>query len=349
MVDSMVRPVDDFGVRTGWSAGSGHPPDAPMARRNQMHQMSSLGNTVKTFTLLAALGGLLVFVGGLLGGRGGMVIALLFAVGMNGFVYWKSDSLALHANGARELRPGELPRFRSIVSSLAARAGLPMPRLYVIDRPEPNAFATGRNPDHGAVAVTTGILDLMDDRQLTGVLAHELSHVKNRDTLVGTIAATIGGAISFIAQMAQFQMIFGGRDDRQGGGFGALIAIILAPIAALLIQLAVSRGREYGADASGAALTGDPGGLAEALERLEGANKQPGILGRLGRRGYGPSQAPTPAPVPALNPAFAHLYIVNPLSGRDLGSLFSTHPPIEERVQRLRSMASASRRGTSAA
>ena len=349
MVDSMVRPVDDFGVRTGWSAGSGHPPDAPMARRNQMHQMSSLRNTVKTFTLLAALGGLLVFVGGLLGGRGGMVIALLFAVGMNGFVYWKSDSLALRANGARELRSGELPRFRSIVSSLAARAGLPMPRLYVIDRPEPNAFATGRNPDHAAVAVTTGILDLMDDRQLTGVLAHELSHVKNRDTLVGTIAATIGGAISFIAQMAQFQMIFGGRDDRQGGGFGALIAIILAPIAALIIQLAVSRGREYGADASGAALTGDPGGLAEALERLEGANKQPGILGRLGRRGYGPSQAPTPAPVPALNPAFAHLYIVNPLSGRDLGSLFSTHPPIEERVQRLRSMASASRRGTSAA
>jgi heat shock protein HtpX len=222
-----------------------------------------------------------------------------------------------------------------------------MPRLYVIDRPEPNAFATGRNPEHAAVAVTTGILDLMDDRQLTGVLAHELSHVKNRDTLVGTIAATIGGAISFIAQMAQFQMIFGGRDDRQGGGFGALIAIILAPVAALIIQLAVSRGREYGADASGAGLTGDPEGLAMALQRLEGASKQPGILGRLGRRGYGPSPAPAPAPAPALNPAFAHLYIVNPLSGRDLGGLFSTHPPIEERVQRLRSM--AARRGMSAA
>jgi heat shock protein HtpX len=312
-----------------------------------MHQMSSLGNTVKTFTLLAALGGLLVLVGGLLGGRGGMVIALLFAIAMNGFVYWKSDSLALRANGAREIQPDELPRFRSIVSSLAARAGLPMPRLYVIDRPEPNAFATGRNPEHAAVAVTTGILDLMDDRQLSGVLAHELSHVKNRDTLVGTIAATIGGAISFIAQMAQFQMIFGGRDDRQGGGFGGLIAIILAPIAALIIQLAVSRGREYGADASGAALTGDPEGLAEALERLEGATQRPGILARLGRRGYGPSQAPTPAPAPALNPAFAHLYIVNPLSGRDLGGLFSTHPPIELRVERLRSM--ASHRGLSAA
>jgi heat shock protein HtpX len=304
-----------------------------------MHQMSSLGNTVKTFTLLAALAGLLVFVGGLLGGQSGMVIALVFAIAMNGFVYWKSDSLALRANGARELQPGELPRLRSIVSTLAAQAGLPMPRLYVIDRPEPNAFATGRDPEHAAVAVTTGILDLMDDRQLAGVLAHELSHVKNRDTLVGTIAATIGGAISFIAQMAQFQMIFGGRDDRQGGGIGAIVAIILAPIAALIIQLAVSRGREYQADASGAALTGDPEALAEALERLEGANKQPGILARLGRRGYGPSQAPTPAPAPALNPAFAHLYIVNPLSGRSIGSLFSTHPPIEERVQRLRSMA----------
>jgi heat shock protein HtpX len=301
--------------------------------------MSSLANTVKTFTLLAALAGVLVFVGGLLGGRGGMVIALLFAVVMNGFVYWKSDSLALRANGARELQAGELPRLRSIVSTLAAQAGLPMPRLYVIDRPEPNAFATGRDPEHAAVAVTTGILDLMDDRQLAGVLAHELSHVKNRDTLVGTIAATIGGAISFIAQMAQFQMIFGGRDDRQGGGIGAIVAIVLAPIAALIIQLAVSRGREYQADASGAALTHDPEGLAEALERLEGANKQPGILARLGRRGYGPSQAPTPAPAPALNPAFAHLYIVNPLSGRSLGGLFSTHPPIEERVQRLRSMA----------
>lgn len=301
--------------------------------------MSSLGNTVKTFTLLAALAGLLVFVGGLLGGRGGMVMALVFAIAMNGFVYWKSDSLALRANGARELQPGELPRLRSIVSSLAARAGLPMPRLYVIERPEPNAFATGRDPEHAAVAVTRGILDLMDDRELTGVLAHELSHVKNRDTLVGTIAATIGGAISFIAQMAQFQMIFGGRDDRQGSGIGAIVAIILAPIAALIIQLAVSRGREYEADASGARLTGDPEGLAEALESLEGATQRGGILGRFGRRG-GYGQSPAPAPAPALNPAFAHLYIVNPLAGRSIGSLFSTHPPIEERVQRLRSMAS---------
>jgi heat shock protein HtpX len=305
---------------------------------------SGFTNTLKTFTLLAALGGLLVFVGGLLGGRGGMVMALLFAVAMNGFVYWKSDTLALKANGARELGRDELPRLRQTVSSLAARAGLPTPRLYIIDRPEPNAFATGRNPEHAAVAVTTGILEIMDDRQLTGVLAHELSHVKNRDTLVGTIAATIGGAISFIAQMAQFQMIFGGGsdDDNGGGGFGALVAIILAPIAALVIQLAVSRSREYGADGSGAALTGDPEGLAQALERLEAANKNTGLrarlAGRMPSRERG-SRSPAPAPAPAANPAFASLFIVNPLSGRGLGGLFSTHPPVEDRVARLRRMA----------
>jgi heat shock protein HtpX len=308
----------------------GAPPlDEPMT--------SGFGNTVKTFTLLAALAGLLVFVGGLLGGRGGMLMALVFAIAMNGFVYWKSDSLALRANGARELAPGELPRVRSIVSSLAAGAGIPMPRLYLVDRPEANAFATGRDPEHAAVAVTTGILELMDDRQLTGVLAHELSHVKNRDTLVGTIAATIGGTISLLAQMAQFQLIFGGgRDDENGGGggLGALVAIILAPIAALIIQLAVSRGREYGADASGAALTQDPEGLAQALERLEAAHQRTGLMARIGQRM--PSRGRLPAPVPAANPAFAHLYIVNPLSGRSIGCLFSTHPPIAERVARLR-------------
>ena len=293
-------------------------------------------NSIKTFALLAALGGLLVFVGGLLGGQDGMVIALVFAIAMNGFVYWKSDTLALKANGARELRAGELPRLRAIVADLAARAGIPMPRLYVIERPEPNAFATGRDPEHAAVAVTTGILQIMDERQIAGILAHELSHVKNRDTLVGTIAATIGGAISFLAQMAQFQMIFGGRDDNRAGGIGALVAIFLAPIAALFIQLAVSRGREYGADASGAALTGDPEALAEALERLEAANSQNGLRARLARSLPGSRGQ---APAPAANPAFAHLYIVNPLAGRSLGGLFSTHPPVVERVQRLRQMA----------
>ena len=309
-----------------------------------MHPViSNLTNSLKTWTLLAALGGLLIAFGGLLGGRSGLVIALVFAVALNAFVYWKSDSLALRANGARELEPGELPQFRAIVADLAARAGLPMPRLYVVDRPEPNDFATGRDPEHAAVAVTTGILDVMDERQLRGVLAHELSHVKNRDTLVGTIAATIGGAVSFLAQMAQFQMIFGGRDENNGGGgFGALIAVILAPIAALIIQLAVSRGREYGADASGAQLTGDPEGLAGALLVLDAASKrQTGLFGRLGQRmpGRPGRRSPAPAPAPAANPAFAHLYIVNPLAGRDVGTLFSTHPPIVDRVARLRSMA----------
>jgi heat shock protein HtpX len=292
-------------------------------------------NTVKTWTLLAALAGLLVFVGGLLGGQSGMILALVFAVLMNGFVYWKSDTLALKANGARELAPGEAPRLRAIVTTLARRAGIPVPRMYLVDRPEPNAFATGRNPEHSAIAVTSGLLEIMDERQLTGVLAHELSHVKNRDTLVGTIAATIGGAISFLAQMAQFQMIFGGGSDEEGGGnmLGAIAAMILAPIAALIIQLAVSRGREYLADTSGAALTGDPEGLAQALEELDAAaRRQPGILGRLGRGGA------RQAPAPAMNPAFAHLYIVNPLAGRNVVSLFATHPPIASRVERLRSM-----------
>jgi heat shock protein HtpX len=312
-------------------------PGAPLA---DAPMTSNFTNTLKTFALLAALGALLVFVGGLLGGRGGMVMALIFAVAMNALVYWKSDTLALKANGARELGPDELPRLRQVVASLAQRAGIPMPRVYIVERPEPNAFATGRDPQHSAIAVTTGLLELMDDRQLTGVLAHELSHVKNRDTLVGTIAATIGGAISFIAQMAQFQMIFGGGDDRENGGsgaLGALVAIILAPIAALVIQLAVSRSREYGADGSGAALTGDPEGLAQALERLEAANRQLGVRGRLAQRM--PSRRGAPAPAPAANPAYASLYIVNPLSGRQVAGLFSTHPPIEDRVGRLRRMA----------
>ena len=303
--------------------------------------MNGFTNTIKTWTLLAALAGLLVFVGGLIGGQTGMILALGLAIAMNGFVYWKSDTLALRANGARELKPGEAPRLRAIVTELARRAGIPLPRLYIIDRPEPNAFATGRDPAHSAVAVTTGILETMDERELTGVLAHELSHVKNRDTLVGTIAATIGGAISFLAQMLQFQMIFGGGSDEEGGGrgfLGALAAMILAPIAALIIQLAVSRGREYGADASGAALTGDPEALAQALERLEAANGQNGLRARLSRSLPG-SRGQAPAPAPAANPAFAHLYIVNPLSGRSLGGLFSTHPPVTERVARLRAMA----------
>jgi heat shock protein HtpX len=301
--------------------------------------MNTLTNTFKTAALLAALGGLLVAIGGLLGGQSGMVMALVFAIALNGFVYWKSDTLALKANGARELGFGEAPRLRQIVTSLAHRADIPVPRIYLVDRPEPNAFATGRDPDHSAIAVTSGLLQLVNERQLTGVLAHELSHVKNRDTLIGTIAATIGGAISFLAQIAQFQLIFGGGDDENGGNpLGALVAIILAPIAAMIIQLAVSRGREYYADSTGASLTGDPEGLAQALEQLEAANQTRGLLGRF-RRSRGERGAPTPAPAPAANPAFAHLFIVNPLAGVNIGGLFSTHPPIQDRVRRLRSIA----------
>jgi heat shock protein HtpX len=292
-----------------------------------------LTNRIKTWTLMALLGGIFIAVGGLLGGRTGLVMALVFALALNGFVYWTSDKLALKANGARPLQPGEAPRLREIVAALSQRAGIPEPPIYIVDKPEPNAFATGRNPQHSAIAVTTGLLSLMDDRQLTGVLAHELSHIRNRDTLIGTVAATIGGAVSFLAQMAQFQMFFGGgRRDEGGGGFGALAAMILAPIAALIVQLAVSRNREYLADTSGANLTGDPESLAQALEKLE-ASKGPGIRGRM--RGRGPAQ---PRPQTAMNPAFASLYIVNPLSGGGVGTLFSTHPPIARRVERLRSM-----------
>ena len=243
--------------------------------------MHNLSNTFRTWTLMAALGGLLIAVGGLIGGQSGLVMAFLFAIALNGFVYWKSDSIALRANGARELAPGEQPRLVSIVGLLADRAGIPMPRVYLVDRPEPNAFATGRDPKHAAIAVTTGLLEAMDERQLIGVLAHELSHVKNRDTLIGTIAATIGGTISFLAQMGQFQLIFGGGDDDNGNPLLVLLGVILAPIAAMVIQLAVSRGREYLADSTGATLTGDPEGLAQALETLQAAQRQGGLLARM--------------------------------------------------------------------
>jgi heat shock protein HtpX len=293
--------------------------------------MNVFSNNLKTWTLMAALAGILVAVGGLLGGQAGMVMAFGLALLMNGLVYWKSDSLALRANGARELAPGELPEVRAIVGVLAERAGIPEPRLYLVERPEPNAFATGRDPQHAAVAVTTGLLEIMDTRQLAGVLAHELSHVKNRDTLVGTVAATIGGAVSFLAQMGQFQLLFGGGDEEGGNPVAALAAVILAPIAAMIIQLAVSRSREYLADTTGAALTGDPEGLAQALEQL-GLQQQRAGATRIGRIGR-------PEPQPQANPAFGHLWIVSPLSGSAMAGLFATHPSLEDRVRRLRSLA----------
>lgn len=298
-----------------------------------IHSSSGFTNQLKTFALLAALGGLMVAVGGIIGGTSGMVMALGFAVVMNVSVYWFSDRLALRANGARPLNPGELPHYESMVRDLAGRAGIPMPRLYVIDRPEPNAFATGRSPKHAAVAVTTGILNVMGDRQLRGVLAHEISHITNRDMLVGTIAATIGGAISFLGNMALWSSMFGGNGDEDNVPLPVMLATaILAPIAATIIQLAVSRSREYGADTSGARLTGDPEGLASALETLDGVNEQLRAQrgGLFGRRGGRPQQQPVPA-------ATAHLYTVSPLAG-GAGSLFSTHPPIAERVARLRRM-----------
>ena len=298
-----------------------------------MNSLGTFTNQIKTWTLLAALGGLLVLFGRLLGGNAGMILALGLALAINFGAYWFSDSIALKANGARPLAEGELPWLRRIVADLALRARIPQPALYVIDRPEPNAFATGRTPSHSAVAVTTGLIEAMDERQVRGVLAHELSHIVNRDTLVGTVAATFAAAISWLAQMAQFSLFFGGGNDEENGGgniLGLVAMLFLAPIAALIIQLAVSRGREYLADQSGARLTADPEGLASALERLEGINhglrERMGLMRRMGRR--------QPQPVPA---ATAHLYTVSPLSGGGFTSWFSTHPPVDERVRRLRS------------
>lgn len=290
--------------------------------------LGTVSSQLKTVILLAALGGLLVAVGGILGGQTGLLIALVLAVVLNVGVYWFSDRIALKANGARPLKPGEAPQVERIVRDLSGRAGIPMPSLHIIARPEPNAFATGRGPGHAAVAVTTGILEVMDERQLRGVLAHEISHVTNRDMLVGTVAATIGAAISYLGNMALWSSMFGGGDEDGVPAPILLLGAILAPIAATIIQLAVSRDREYGADRSGATLTHDPEGLASALERLDLVSQQlraqrGGLFGRRRRQ----------EPVPA---AMAHLYTVNPLGG-SAGSLFSTHPPIAERVRRLRS------------
>ncbi|HET7587809.1 MAG TPA: zinc metalloprotease HtpX [Gammaproteobacteria bacterium] len=282
-------------------------------------------NTLRTTALLALLTALFLWIGHALGGMAGLVIAFIFAAGMNIGSYWFSDKLVLRMYRAREAGPGEAPELHSIVAELAQRASMPMPRVYIVDSDAPNAFATGRGPDHAAVAATTGLLRMMTREELTGVLAHELSHVRHRDTLVSAIAATLGGAIAMLANMAQWALLFGGfggNDEDEGGmGFaGALVMMIVAPIAATLIQLAVSRSREYGADDGGAELTGNPLGLASALRKLDSANQRM-VMPR--------AQA---------HPATSHLFIVNPLKG-GLASLFSTHPPIEERIRRLEAMA----------
>lgn len=277
-------------------------------------------NGLKTMVLMVTLTLMLVFVGSLLGGKTGMTLALIMAFGMNFVSYWFSDKIVLKMYGAQEVSERDAPELYGVVRRLAQRAELPMPKVYIMDQDQPNAFATGRNPEHGAVAVTNGIMRLLSQSELEGVIAHELAHIKNRDILVSTVAAAIAGAISYLAQMAQWSMLFGGRSDDEGEGgnpVAALVMMIVGPIAAMMVQMAISRSREYGADAGGAAIAGNPFQLAGALRKLQLASQQI------------PMQA---------NPATAHMFIVSPFSGGGFLKLFSTHPPMEERIARLEAM-----------
>jgi len=276
-----------------------------------------MGNSIRTGILLAALTVLVMIIGNLLGGRQGMIIAFFFAIIMNFGSYWFSDKIVLRIYRAKPVSEAEAPDLHRIVRQLAQQAGLPMPKVCIMPSESPNAFATGRNPQHAVVAVTQGILRLLDENEIKGVLAHELAHVKHRDILIGSIAATMAGAIMMIASMARWAALFGfgGRDDDDGGGMIGLIAMsILAPIAAMLIQMAISRSREYAADAAGASFAGSPNGLASALQKISSASRQ--------------------IPMKA-EPATAHMFIMNPLSGKSLMNLFSTHPPVEQRIRRL--------------
>ena len=278
-----------------------------------------MGNQIRTTILLAVMTALILWVGQLLGGRQGMIIALIFAAGMNFFSYWYSDKLVLKMYRATEVTPNQAPELYETVQRLTQPAGLPMPKLYIIPQEAPNAFATGRNPEHAVVAVTEGLLKIMDRDEVVGVLAHELAHVKNRDILIGSIAATMAGAIMLLATMARWSAIFGGgSSDDEGGGagfIGLIVMSIIAPMAAMVVQMAISRSREYLADATGAKFAGHGEGLAKALEKLGAYSKK--------------------LPMDA-NPSTAHMFIVNPLSGKSMMRWFSTHPPIEERVARLR-------------
>jgi heat shock protein HtpX len=274
-----------------------------------------MGNAFKIAFLLTALTLLLMFIGQYFGGQNGMMLALAFAAVMNFVSYFFSDKIALAMYRAQPVTREQLPRAYEIVERLTQKIGLPMPKIYVIPTESPNAFATGRNPKHASVAVTHGILGLLTDEELEGVLAHELGHVNNRDILISSVAATIAGAITMLASMGRFAMIFGGGDrDRRGGGLSALFMLIVAPIAASLIQLAVSRSREYQADATGAHYTGNPYALASALQKLDAYSRRV------------PMQA---------TPSTAHLFIIQPLLGMNFASLFSTHPPIAKRIERL--------------
>ncbi len=280
-------------------------------------------NHIKTFLLMTVLTIIFIMLGSLFGGKNGMIIAFIFAMGMNLFSYWFSDKIVLKMYGAKEVSESEAPTLHKMVSLLAQRAGIPKPKVYIIDTQMPNAFATGRNPSHAAVAVTTGIMNLLNEDELFGVLGHEISHIKHRDILISTIAATLAGAITMLADWMKWGAIFGfggDDDDSAPNFFFVLLFSIIASIAALLIQMAISRAREYMADEGGAKLTGNPLYLANALKKLA----------------YGIQMAPAEN----VNPATAHMFIVNPLSGGEaILNLFSTHPPIEERIRRLEQMA----------
>jgi len=277
------------------------------------------GNWLKTAILMAGILALFAAVGGAIGGAQGMLIAFLLGAGMNFFAYWFSDKMVLRIYNAQEVDEASSPYLYNMVKELAQRAQIPMPRVYIIDEAQPNAFATGRNPDHAAVAATTGILRMLSARELRGVMAHELSHVKHRDILISTISATIAGAIS---SLAQFGMLFGGsRDGERANPIASLIVMILAPIAAMLIQMAISRAREFEADRGGAEVSGDPNALADALAKIDAYAR--GI----------------PMQTAEAHPETAQMMIMNPLSGGGLRGLFSTHPATEERIGRLRAMA----------
>jgi len=278
-------------------------------------------NTLKTVFLMTVMMVLFLLVGGLLGGKTGLIIAFIFALAMNFGSYWFSDKIVLKMYRAKEVTEKSAPKFYELVKHLAENANLPMPKVYIIDDQTPNAFATGRNPEHAAVCATTGILQGLNNDELAGVLSHELAHVKHRDILTGTIAATLVGTITFIAQMAGWAMMFTGRvgSSRDNDGLAGLFLLILSPIAATLLQLAISRSREFAADEGGAKISGQPLALASALKKISGANKV--------------------KPVDNIGPATAHMFIVNPLRGSGVMKLFSTHPPIEERIKRLQEIA----------
>jgi heat shock protein HtpX len=280
-------------------------------------------NSVKTVFLMTLMMVLFLFVGGALGGETGLIIAFIFSLALNFGSYWFSDKIVLKMYRAKEVTRADNPRLFDSVAMLSDKAQLPMPKVYIAENPTPNAFATGRNPDNAAVAVTTGILRILDQKELEGVLAHELAHIKNRDILISTITATLVGTITFIARMAGWAMLFGGRDEDSGSAVSSLVLLILSPIVAVLIQLAISRSREFGADQGGAEISGQPLALAGALNKLQMTNEQ------IPMRNAGTSSA--------------HMFIVNPFSGKSMMKLFSTHPPVEERVKRLQEIAAGRR------